>query len=119
MRTYLECVPCFFKQALDASVLAGADKKTQKKILRKLAQKVLSFDTRQCPTAMGMVLYRLVRKTTGNNDPFKEIKKKSNALALALYPRLKEKVQKAKDPLLAAIELAIAGNIIDYGTKHP
>ena len=118
MKTYLDCIPCFFKQALDAARLAGANKSTQKKILHALSQELFTFDLKECPTAMGKVLYRLVRKTTGKHDPFKKIKQKSNKFALALYPRLKRKVENSKDRLLTAIELAIAGNIIDYGVKN-
>lgn len=118
MKTYLDCVPCFFKQALDTAQLAGASKLKQKKILDKLSKEIIKFDLSECPTAMGRVLYRLVKEISGKKDPFKEIKKKSNRLALSLYPRLKEKVQRSQDRLLTAIELAIAGNIIDYGVKH-
>ena len=31
MRTYLDCVPCFFTQALKAARIAGADENMQKK----------------------------------------------------------------------------------------
>lgn len=117
MKTYLDCIPCFFKQALDAAQLAGANKATQKKILKALSKEVLKFDLKECPTAMGRILYKLVRQITGRHDPFKEIKQKSNEFALSLYPRLKKKVESSKDRLLAALELAIAGNIIDYGIK--
>ena len=117
MKTYLDCIPCFFKQALDAAQLAGANKATQKKILKVLSKEVLKFDLKECPTAMGRILYKLVRQITGRQDPFKEIKQKSNEFALSLYPRLKKKVETSKDRLLAALELAIAGNIIDYGIK--
>ncbi|MBN3039409.1 MAG: DUF89 family protein [Candidatus Omnitrophica bacterium] len=118
MRTYLDCVPCFFKQALDAAKLAGANKATQKKILNDLAKEVIAFDLNECPTAMGRILYKLVRTTTGRHDPFKKLKQKSNELALSFYHRLKAKVNRSQDRLLTAIELAIAGNIIDYGVKH-
>ncbi|MBU3933560.1 MAG: DUF89 family protein [Candidatus Omnitrophica bacterium] len=117
MKTYLDCIPCFFKQALDAAKLAGANKSTQKKILKALSKEVLKFDLKECPTAMGRILYKLVRQITGRHDPFKEIKQKSNEFALSLYPRLKKKAERSKDRLLAALELAIAGNIIDYGIK--
>jgi len=117
VKTSLECIPCFFKQAQDAAKLAGADKSTQKKIFKNLANELLKFDLKECPTAMGMLLYKLVRQITGNNDPFRKIKQKSNKLALGLYPRLKEKIENSKDRLLTAVELAIAGNIIDYGVK--
>ncbi len=119
MKTSLECVPCFFKQAYDAACLAGANRATQEKILRALAKELLKFDFKKCPTALGRILYKLVRQMTGRDDPFKKIKQKSNRFALSLYPRLKKKVAGSPDKLLAAIELAIAGNIIDYGIKKP
>lgn len=118
MKTYLDCIPCFFKQARDAAILAGANKSTQKKILTALGREILNFKLDLSPVEMGRILYKLVRETTGENDPFKEIKQKSNQSALALYPDLKNKVKNSKDKLLTAIELAIAGNIIDYGVKN-
>ena len=48
-------------------------------------------------------------------DPYQEVKRRYNDLALKLYPRLKELLDGAKEPLLTAIRLAIAGNIIDFG----
>lgn len=117
VKTSLDCVPCFFKQALDAARLAGAAKSTQKKILEVLAKEILNFDRKSCPSEMGRTLYRLVRKITNRDDPFRQIKRKSNEFALELYPHLKKRVAQSKDRLLAAIELAIAGNIIDYGIK--
>lgn len=118
MKTYLDCIPCFFKQALDAARLAGATELEQKKILDALSKEVLNFKLDFCPPQMGRILYGLVGKITGKRDPFKEIKRKSNEFALALYPRLKKKVERSKDKLLTAVELAIAGNIIDYGVKN-
>ena len=33
MRTYLDCIPCFFKQALESARMAGANEFVQKKIM--------------------------------------------------------------------------------------
>ena len=118
MKTYLDCIPCFFKQALDAARFAGARPTTQKKILDALSKEILKFKLESSPPEMGRILYGLVRKITGEADPFKEIKRKSNKFALALYPRLKKKVRDSQDRLLTAVELAIAGNVIDYGVKN-
>ncbi len=117
MKTYLDCVPCFFKQALDAARLAGADSQVQKQILFELSRELKNFSFSDCPPLMGRFIYQLVAKITGKLDPFKKLKEKSNKLALGFYSELKEKVEKAKDPLLLSVELAIAGNIIDYGVK--
>jgi hypothetical protein len=67
---------------------------------------------------MGKVIYGLVQKVTKEGDPYLGIKEKSNKLALSVYDKLKKKVGRSHDKLLMAVELAIAGNIIDYGVKN-
>ena len=118
MKTYLECIPCFFRQAQEAAELAGASVKTQKKIADKLARKLPSFPLTATPPEMGRIIHQIVRTATKKKDPYLAVKNKSNQMALAQYPLLKKKVRKAKDKLLVAVELSIAGNIIDYGVKN-
>ncbi|MCK4859503.1 MAG: DUF89 family protein [Candidatus Omnitrophica bacterium] len=118
MKTYLDCIPCFFKQALEAARMTGASEKTQKRILNELAKALPNFSLASSPPEMGRVIYGLVRKITKKGDPYISIKKKSNKLALSIYDKLKTKVRCFHDGLLMAVELAIAGNIIDYGVKN-
>ncbi len=117
MKTYLECIPCFFKQALHAAKLAGASPKIQKKILIKLSKEVPKFSLKSSPPEMGKTIYSLVNKYSPKKDPYANEKKKSNELSLAIYPKLKKIVKSSNKPLLKAVELAIAGNIIDFGVK--
>ena len=118
MRTYLDCVPCFFKQALEAGKIAGASKAKQKIILDKLAKDFPKFSLSSSPPELGRTIYGIVTEVTGERDPFAKIKAKSNRLALKIYKKLKNKVAHSSDRLLMAAELAIAGNIIDYGVKN-
>ena len=118
MKTYLDCIPCFFKQALEASRIAGANQKTQKKIFDKLSEILSDISLTASPPEIGRVIYGLVNEITSKKDPYRKIKDKSNKLALKLYDRLKEKAFRSDDRLLTAVELAIAGNIIDYGVKN-
>ena len=118
MKTYLECIPCFFKQALEAARLSGADEKTHKKILDKIALSIPDFSLSASPPEMARIIHGVVKKITKKNDPYAEIKEKSNRLALNARSELKKKVARSEDKLLTAIELAIAGNIIDYGVKN-
>ena len=117
MKTYLECIPCFFKQALEAARLSGANNRTQKRILDAVALNIPKFPLSSSPPEMARVIHGIVKKITTKNDPYAKIKEKSNKLALRVYPKLKEKIARSRDRLLTAIELAIAGNIIDYGVK--
>lgn len=118
MKTYLDCIPCFFRQALDAARMAGADEAVQKKILDGVSGLVPGLSLEASPPEIGREIYALVAKISGEKDPFLKVKKKSNELALGFYSKLKGRVKRSSDPLLTAVELAIVGNIIDYGVKN-
>jgi len=118
MKTYLDCIPCFFKQGLDAARIITQDKVIQKKILDEIAMVVPEFSLNSTPPEMGRIIHKIVRKFTHSSDPYKKIKDKYNKAALKLYPELKKKVRKSKDPLLTAIKIAIAGNVIDFGVNE-
>jgi len=118
MKTYLECIPCFYRQALDAARISGADEFVQKKIIDEVSQLIPNFALEITPPEMGREIYNLVGKMSGVKDPFKEIKENSNKFALKLYPELKHKINNSEDRLSAAVKLSIIGNIIDYGVKN-
>lgn len=118
MNTYLECIPCFFRQALEASSLAGACDITRKKIIDEVAAELPKFPLEASPPEMGRIIHDIVKKYTGKVDPYLDIKAKSNSFALKLYDKFKKKVENSPDSLLAAVEMAIAGNVIDFGVKN-
>ncbi len=118
MKTYLDCIPCFFRQALESARMSGAGKKGQKKILNELARILPKISLTASPPEMARIIHSMIRDMTKKNDPYLAIKKKSNRLALNIYPKLKKKIYHSRDKLLMAVELAIAGNIIDYGVKN-
>jgi uncharacterized protein with ATP-grasp and redox domains len=118
MKTCLECIPCFFRQALEAARLAGARPGAQRKVLVRLARALPDFSMASSPPEMGRKIYKIVRQVTGRKDPYEAVKIESNRKALRLYTRLKRKVNRSRNPLKTAVELAIAGNIIDYGIKN-
>ncbi|MBN2689122.1 MAG: DUF89 family protein [Gammaproteobacteria bacterium] len=117
MKTHLDCIPCFFKQALVAARHAGANAKQQKEILDNLAKLIPSFSLSTTPPEMAKSVYALVNEAMGTKDIYATIKYNSNQLALNIAENLQTKITNSKDSLLTAVELAIAGNIIDYGAK--
>ena len=118
MRTYLECYPCFFKQALEAARLAGADEVGQKCVLDEVARALPEIPLETSPPEIARVIHGIIKRVTGKDDPYIAVKEKSNRLALGFLHRLKDRVSRSSDRLLMAVELAIAGNIIDYGVKN-
>jgi uncharacterized protein with ATP-grasp and redox domains len=113
MRTYLDCYPCFLRQALDAARYCGADDDRQRAILHLVLDTLRSLDPASTPPEIGNAIHRIVRQETGGRDPYARAKEEATQQALALYPKLKSLVTEASDPLLVAARLAIAGNMID------
>lgn len=97
--------------------MAGADEVVQKKVLDELSKLIPELPLEASPPEIGREIYGLVRRISGRDDPFKDIKRKSNQMALSFFSKLKARVERSGDPLLTAVELAIVGNIIDYGVK--
>ena len=117
MKTYLDCIPCFFKQALFAARVALDDEEKIKKVLDRIGELVSEIPLHSSPPETGREVYRIVREVTGVNDPFASLKAESIKKALSLYPSLKKFVGTSEDPLDTAIRLAVAGNIIDFGAN--
>jgi len=117
MKTYLECIPCFFKQALDVSRFSGADVQTQRQIMNDVARAFLTFRLEASPPEMGGIIHHIVKRHTGLMDPYIDLKQNSNKLAFAAYDRMKAICDDSRNRLLTGIELAIAGNIIDFAIK--
>lgn len=115
MKTYLDCIPCILKQVLTASRLSGLKPEDQKEMLDRTGNLISGFSLYSSPPANSKVVHNMVKEYAGVEDPYKEIKQESIKKALSLYPELKRLVASSENPLLTAVELAIAGNIIDYG----
>ena len=117
MKIFLDCIPCFVRQALDSARLVTDDEQIHEKVVREVLRLSADLDMSQSPPAIGQKIHQLIRKMIGNNDPYHRIKEQFNNLALKLYPELEERVRESEDPFATATRLAIAGNIIDFGVK--
>jgi uncharacterized protein with ATP-grasp and redox domains len=111
VRTYLNCIPCFVRQALEASLMATKDRAMQEKALKKVLSELgkTSFKGK-IPSDIAHKVHCIVREVTRNKDPYKKLKEEYNKKALKMYSGLKRMAR-----LLTATKLAIAGNIIDFG----
>ena len=117
MKTFLDCVPCFVRQALDSARLATDDEQIHEQVVRKTLRLAADLDMSQPPPAIGQKIHRLIRRLIGDNDPYHELKQQFNRLAMKMCIELAERVKSSEDPLETAVRLAIAGNIIDLGVN--
>ncbi|MCD4831663.1 MAG: ARMT1-like domain-containing protein [Anaerohalosphaeraceae bacterium] len=117
MKIFLDCIPCFVRQALDSARLATDDERIHEKVVREVLRLAADLDMSQSPPAIGQHIHRLIRKMVGNDDPYYELKQRFNRLAMRMYIELAQRVRESENPLETAVRLAIAGNIIDLGVK--
>ena len=117
MKSYLDCIPCFFEQALRAGRIATDDEHVLKQLLDELGKSLHQISLDSTPPETGRLIYRMVREITGNPDPYQKLKRECTKQALALYPSLKRTIEVSDDSLLTAIRIAIAGNVIDFGAS--
>ena len=117
MKACLDCYPCFFIQALKTARLVTSEEKVILRILKEVSVYLsqASFDV--TPSEIGRGIYHIISRLSGVKDPYKGIKENCIRQALALYPELKQRIDTVKDRLLTAVRLAIAGNVIDFGTS--
>jgi uncharacterized protein with ATP-grasp and redox domains len=92
MKAYAECYPCFFNQVLKTVRLVTSDEKKVWESLIAVSSFLprVSFDVP--PPAISRDVYRIISEITGVKDPYLE-----------------------DDRLKAAVRMAIAGNMIDFG----
>ena len=118
MKAYLDCYPCFLRQALSAARRAGASDDQQRLILLDTMEELHALPADATPPQMAYRIHQQIKQQTNTIDPYRQAKDEATQQALALYPQLKEMVRKATDPLETALRIGIAGNIIDLGVAE-
>jgi uncharacterized protein with ATP-grasp and redox domains len=106
------------KQALSAARRAGADEATQSVVIHEVLKLLHDIRLDATPPEIAFHVHRIVRDMNSARDPYQNVKTRSTADALDIYPRLKQLVAESEDELDTAIRISIAGNIIDFGVTE-
>jgi damage-control phosphatase, subfamily I len=118
MKANLDCIPCFVRQAVEAARFLELDEEAATALMRRTLELALELDWTLPPPLMGRDVHRAIREVTGSDDPYLPAKLEATETALTLLPEIESQVRSAADPFLAAVKLAIAGNIIDLGVHN-
>jgi hypothetical protein len=115
MRSYLECLPCFFEQTRRAAELAGLDEAATWAVMCELGAHLSELDPTASPPENCLFLYRRINELSGRADPFRATKAEHTEQALKLIDRLRSAVRESTDTLGTAVRIAAAGNRLDLG----
>ena len=117
MKMYLDCYPCILRHALDVARRTTNNENIQYDVMKKVVQELERIPRKSTPPEITARIHRVIKQATGNPDPFEQVKRLHNEIALQLYHKLKKKIEASDNPLLMAIKVAIAGNIMDSGAS--
>ncbi|MBI5159773.1 DUF89 family protein [Candidatus Micrarchaeota archaeon] len=116
MRIKPRCASCLLRIYTDEAAIATSDKETREKIIRELCHhlaKNFSFDRSEY-AELAATLDGIVKKHSGNPDPYKKAKEETSEKALETAKGLPE----AED-VKQALRVALAGNAIDFSFTKP
>jgi uncharacterized protein with ATP-grasp and redox domains len=119
MKTYLDCFPCFLRQALEAVRMVTQNEGIQRKVLSSVLSILSNIPVHTTPVEIAHLVHLRVKSITGDFDPYKEAKKRQNELALRHESILTAQIAEMSDPLKAAMMFSAAGNAIDLAPNCP
>jgi hypothetical protein len=118
MEITLDCIPCIVNNFLKLLKTGVLPEHAREPAMRRLLVFLAEADFQQSPPVLGREIHRMIREELNNPDPYSEIKYEYNLMALGMYPDLEKMVMTADDSFDMAMRLAIAGNVIDFGSQH-
>ena len=90
MKTYPDCIPCLFRQALNTARAATDDVRLHAAVLKEVSRRVERLSLDNTPAGVSKTAYEVVSEVTGIADPFKKSKERTNAEALRILPELEK-----------------------------
>jgi len=113
-----ECAACIINRAVSESIEATTNPALRFRVMNELLR-LLSKEFRPTavPADLGTKRDRLIKRITGNNDPYQRSKRISNEKALKLLPYARKLVEEGyaqQDRFKKACLCAMVGNIIEF-----
>lgn len=115
MKVCADCGPCLMKRILFQARLAGTGKEFE--AVRRCMELYSSLmDPDVCSASIATETHRLAYSVMGCEDPYLQMKVDADRVAEAYLQRAEEFIRNSKDPFRAAVKVALAGNIMDFGS---
>lgn len=111
-----QCVPCLLRRAIYEAELSGPEK-VPAAIRAACGVFARSYRPGVVSARLATKVHRAVYRAIGDRDPYRDVKRRSNAVALALLPAAERIVARSNDRLRAAMLCSIAGNLLDFGIR--
>lgn len=118
MDTQPECLLCFMRQALLVAQKITEDPNVLYQSLQKASTIISGIPAKMVPAEGSSLIFHELANYFAVADPFREEMDKHTRLALQLYPQMLDFVDRAGDPLEAALRIAAQGNALDLSVME-
>ncbi len=118
MKVRPECLSCLFERSIFEADLVLNDDPEKIAFLKELLKYASdNFGLDATPAKIGTERERILSRISGNDDPYLELKRNSNAVAVTLLDLAREAYGKSDDKLKTLLAIAAAGNSMEYGVR--
>ncbi len=109
-----ECVPCLLRRVLFETEIVAPERSME---VMMSSLNILSdgFKGGVNSAKLATEVHRMAYSLMGSPDPYQELKRRADEVALSLVPRAEAFIEASDDRLKAAALCAIAGNVMDFG----
>ena len=114
-RLHPQCLKCLLGKHLNAAPKTAGEKE-QTEYIQRLLRMLGHADPQMAAPVMLRKIEKLQEEMFGCSVDYAAIKKHYNAKMMGKEQGVRENIQKAADPFRAALQYAMTGNYIDFGT---
>jgi uncharacterized protein with ATP-grasp and redox domains len=76
MKSYLDCIPCFLRQSLEAARMATDDETVQEVVLKEVMKYLQKASFDNSPPELSREVHAIIRNVAKSKDPYKKVIKK-------------------------------------------
>ncbi len=117
MKIQEKCIPCTINQAIKVADMVGLKEKDE--LLRSVFAYLSKVDFKSSSTPeLNGEIFSLLKKETGNADPYRETRAHYNKIFLERLPKWEQEINGMDNPFLGSIKYAIIGNVIDFNPMY-
>jgi uncharacterized protein with ATP-grasp and redox domains len=114
MKLSAECIPCLLRRAVYEVELCAPGRAME--ALRECSSVIAEKASERISSAeFASAIHQCAYAAIGKDDPYSDLKKRSNEVALSLLPVADRFVERSKNQLTAAMRVSIIGNLLDFG----
>jgi uncharacterized protein with ATP-grasp and redox domains len=116
MKLSAECIPCLLRRAAYEVELCAPGRAME--ALRECSSVIAEKASERISSAeFASAIHQCAYAAIGKDDPYSDLKKRSNEVALSMLPVAERFVMKSKNPLITAMRISIIGNLLDFGIE--